>query len=256
MERYWDSLNKAAILVTIITGIPALFTFIGMPFVAAVALSVLSISSLVFALVRSRYLREKMERTEKLHENDSKLLERANSLILNFNPAREYDRNEMRNILNESLNTLKDLAQELCGCEARLSLFTMDKELRAISIFSSTINLQRSIIFDIKKNFVMGQIFDGFTNPTAVYVDRSGDFYRLRPESKLKFKTIAVFPIYSKSRIEGGVNTWAGFLSLDLKKRLDLPSELKVKLLKYTHMYFLILHAAGTSVLQQFAQQQ
>lgn len=255
MERYWDPLNKAAILVTLFTGIPAFLTFVGLPFVSAVALGVLSISSLAFALIRSRYLREKMERTEKLHETDSRLLERANSLILNFNPDRESDRNEMCSIFNESLQTLKDLAQELCGCEARMSLFTIDQDLRATSIFSSTINRERSIVFDLRRSSVLGQVFDGSQSATTVHVDRSGDYYRLRPETKLEYKTIAVFPIYSKPRIEGGVNTWAGFLSLDLKKRTDLPPELKAKLLKYTHLYFLILHAAGTSVLQQVAQQ-
>lgn len=122
MDRYWDPLNKAAILVTLFTGIPAFLTFVGLHCVAAVALGVLSISSLAFALIRSRILRDRMERTEKLHETDSRLLKRANALILHFDPAKESDRNEMRSIFNESLQTLKDLAQELCGCEASRTL--------------------------------------------------------------------------------------------------------------------------------------
>lgn len=255
MNRYWDPLNKAAILVTLFTGIPAFLTFVGLPFVAAVALGVLSISSLAFALIRSRYLRERMERTEKLHENDSRLLERANTLILHFDPTRESDSNEMRSIFNESLQTLKDLAQELCACEARMSLFTIDQDLRATSIFSSTRNRERPVVFDLKQSTVLGGVFEGSNVASMVHVDRSGDYYRLRPEPRLEYKTIAVFPIYSKPMVEGGVSTWAGFLSLDLKKRTDIPAELKVKLLKYSHLYFLILHAAGLSVIKQIAQQ-
>lgn len=256
MERYWDPLNKAAILVTLFTGIPAFLTFVGLPFVAAVALGILSVASLFFALIRSRYLRERMERTEKLHEIDSRLLERANSLILHFDPAEDSDRNEMRRIFNESLQTLKELAQELCRCKARMSLFTIDQGFRATSIFSSSVDRERPIVFDLKKNAVLGSVFEGSHETTTVHIDRSGDFYRLRPDRKLQYQTVAVFPIYSKPIAKGGIQTWAGFLSLDLERRTDIPAELKAKLLKYSHLYFLILHAAGISVVKQIAQQQ
>ena len=255
MERYWDPLNKAAILVTLFTGVPAFLTFVGLPFVAAVALGVLSISSLVFALIRSRYLRNRIERTEKLHEIDSRLLERANALILHFDPTKDADRIELKRIINESLQTLKELAQELCRCEARMSLFTIDQDLQAISIFSSSQERDRPIVFDLKQSSVLGHVFKGSPEASTIHIDRSGDLYRLRPDPRLSYRTIAVFPIYSKPMVEGGVQTWAGFLSLDLKKRIDIPAELKAKLLKYSHLYFLILHAAGISVLQQIAQQ-
>lgn len=58
-KDYWDSLNKAAVLVTLMTGIPAFLYFIGVPFVAAVLLGVFSIGSLIFALLRIQILRNK-----------------------------------------------------------------------------------------------------------------------------------------------------------------------------------------------------
>ena len=238
MERYWDSLNKAAILVTLFTGIPAFLIFINLRFAAAIALGFLSVSSLAFAFIRSKYLSLRIKNADKFHKIESALFQRVNTLILTFNQRSDIDKKEIGYIFQESLYALKNLAKELCGCEARISLFTIDQNLCAIPLFSSSPIFVRS--WDLNTSSLFAKIFKGSHDFIVVHVDKHfKNKYIDSDSSHLKYlwKTIVALPIYSKPQIEGIVETWAGFLSLDLDKEKKYSSRFESKITKiFSHV--------------------
>lgn len=254
MEKFWDPLNKAAIMVTLFTGIPAFLVFMGLPFFAAVLLGVLSISSLTFAFIRGRVLTDQISRIQRLHEQDSELMKRVNSLILGFDETREENKIELRNVMSDSLENLKKYAEALCKTNVRVSLFTLEDGIKATALFSSTPDRNRKIVFDLKTSSVLGSVLQGSSSGATVHLDSSGDFYRLRPATRIEYQTIAAFPIYSSINRSSQNQTWAGFLSVDFRRKTNLPSDLKLKLIKYTHLYFLILHSVGMSVTKEIAE--
>ena len=138
-EDIWDPINKAAALVTLMTGAPAFLVFIGLPTVAAVVLGLFSISSLLFALIRSRFLQHRAARLLELHAADNKLLQSFNSTISGSNREGETQVSDIKGLISEALQTLRLYVEADVGSKAKVAikLFSTGDEV-LVHTFAST----------------------------------------------------------------------------------------------------------------------
>ncbi len=70
----WDSINKAAAVVTLITAVPAFLTLAGLSTIAGVVLGIISVSSLTFALYRIGKLKLTAKTLNKFIAEESEVL--------------------------------------------------------------------------------------------------------------------------------------------------------------------------------------
>lgn len=256
-EQIWDPLNKAAILVTLMTGAPAFLVFMGLPTVAAVVLGLLSISSLLFALVRSRSLQNRASRLLELHTADETLLKSFNSLIASWNQANKGQMSDVRELISTALQTLRQYVETGVGCEARITITLLSKE---DSVWLHTFASTRSNNFSQHKV----ALTDAPVPNTAISrgepisfdlskLAQHGGYRNTRNANEFP-RTVAIFPIVVKADRDSERAEVLGVLTVDLKKKRELSTELQSMLLKYSHLFFLLFTQVGFSLAQVSAQ--
>lgn len=250
-EKYWDPLNKAAMLVTLFTGVPAFLTFIGLPFLAAVLLGVLSILSLSFVLIRERMLEARGKRLSALNKNDENLIQSFNELIAGKNLSR------MPSLLSEALNNIREFVEADTSCKAVVSIREIKPNLDVVQVLASGDKNAKPVIFNMNQDSGFSSVWYG--NPTRIFYPQTSskkqDFYL--PKFTSKYQTLAIFPIMAinkKPDHDTDDFTYWGFFVVDLEKKRKISEETKSVLLKYSHLFFL-LFTSISSTLYIIAQQ-
>jgi hypothetical protein len=256
-EQIWDPLNKAAVLVTLMTGAPAFLVFIGLPTVAAIVLGLLSIASLLFAFVRSRSLQNRASRLLTLHAADETLLKSFNSLIASSNPADERQLGNVRELISKALQTLRIYVETDVGCEAKISIALLSKEdtvwLHTFASTGSNNFSQRKLALSDAPmlNAALSRGEPSFVDLSTLV--QGGGYRNLRDTNEFPL-TVAMFPIVVRVNRDNEQTEVLGVLTVDLKKKRELSTELQGVLLKYSHLFFLLFTQLGFSLAQVAAQ--
>jgi len=58
---YWDNLNKAAIIVTLVTGITGILTFLGSQILSAIILLAVACTAVLFLIIRNFQYKRKIK---------------------------------------------------------------------------------------------------------------------------------------------------------------------------------------------------
>lgn len=217
-EKYWDPINKAAALITIFTGVPAFLTFVGLPYVSAIFLGVLSITSLSFVLIRGRKLEARGDRLSSLNKNDEELISSFNNIIA----GRDIDRfpsANLESLLVKALDNIKEYVESDTSCKAVVSLREIKPNLDVVQVIVSSNRDAKPVKFNLNQDSGFSSVWYG--NPTRIFYpqekSRCENYHT--PQFTMAYQTVAIFPIMAKPKAINDDNEfWShrGFLVVDM----------------------------------------
>jgi hypothetical protein len=173
IKDIWDPLNKAAILVTLMTGIPAFLSFVGMPFVSGVLLGVFSVSSLAFALFRIRTLKVKSQQFEVLNKQERLLFERFNKILISLSEEKSGEQEDLMVFVTEVLNNLAYHVETQINANTVISIREIKSNLDIIQTVASSNHEAKPKTINIEQQSPFRKIWYSFGN---VYTPYSNEY--------------------------------------------------------------------------------
>jgi len=231
----WDSLNKAAIIVTLVTGVTGILTFFGSQLLSAIILLSVALSAILFLSIRNIQYHRKIKKKDSILNEIFKI---SGALAAEIREARHeifelFDRTtedlpiRILRSLQRSMDSLAKIANLQTGgnCRASVSILTTKDDNEDILIQtvarnqdSTTRQHNDEIILPLKyltesKVIRSGKplIIDDLSKLVS-----EGQYKNVNPNWALLYRSTAVVPIQADINPNG--KTYFGFLAIDSPK--------------------------------------
>lgn len=233
----WDALNKSAILITLATGIPAMFSYFGAQSLTTVLLIAVSVSSFVFAIYRSYKIKKYLQAKDILVKH---MLEHGRNITKDIHWIREisgsdykrglaYARWQKDDALSKIANSLLELVSSMTDQKINVGIRLLKKSNNGELVFSKLIRATSgSRSLDKTEIPLSNSYFSRLvTAPRAIIINdvsqEVGDFTKSEVFNK-SYQSCAVAPIGMSIRNENQKELY-GFITVDAFKENVLTDE-------------------------------
>ena len=230
----WDSLNKAAIIVTIITGFTGILTVLGSQILSAMILLSVAFAAILFLTIRNVQHKKKIEKSDAILNEvfdvsgsmAGDILKAKHDMFRLFNKPKKDPQLFIKQSLQRCMDSLANIARKHTGVECRaaclvLTLTDDSEDLLVHTIARSLLdtdtnrtNTEKEIEFpfrliDLSESSVIR------TGKPLIFHDlmKQHNYYNPNPDWALLYRSTAVVPI--KAGYEEGNKEYFGFLSVD-----------------------------------------
>lgn len=230
----WDSLNRAAIIVTLITGFTGILTFLGSQILSAIILLSVAFAAVVFLSIRNIQHKKRIKKSDAILNEvfdisgnmTGDILKARNDMFRLFNKSDKNAWQFIKQSLQRCMDSLANIAREHTGvnCRAACSVITVADE--SGDLFIHTIarsmpdknrqNNEKELQFpfrlrDLSESNVIR------TGKPLIFHDlmKQQNYYNPNPNWAQMYRSTAVVPIKAGYETD---NEYFGFLSVDSKE--------------------------------------
>ena len=230
----WDSLNRAAIIITLITGFTGILTFLGSQRLSAVILLSVAFAAIAFLFIRNIQHKKRLQKSDAILNEvfdisgnmTGDILKARNDMFGLFNKVDNNPREFIKQSLQRCMDSLANIAQEHTGvtCRAACSIITERDESKELFIHT----IARSLCDKNEKNngkeiqfpFRLRDLSESNvirTGKPLIFHDlmNQQNYYNPNPNWPLMYRSTAVVPFKAGYETD---NKYFGFLSVDSKE--------------------------------------
>lgn len=227
----WDSLNRAAIIVTLITGFTGTLTFFGSQVLSAIILLSVAFAAILFLAIRNFQHKKRIKKNDAILNEvfdisgnmAGDILKARNDLFRLSNKSDENSQQFIKQSIQRCMDSLATIAQEHTGvnCRAACFVITMGDESEDFVIRTiaqsmpdkNTQNNEKEIQFPFRLRYLSESNVIRTGKPLIFHdLMKQQNYCNPNPNWPMKYRSTAVVPIKSGYEIN---NKYFGFLSVD-----------------------------------------
>lgn len=270
-EKTWDTINKSAAIVTILSGAVAFLTYLGFVNISGIILGLISISTLLFIIFRIIYLRKNLSNTSFEKELLINMIKEINLIChcMGENESLISNNSSHSNIRSFLKKSLKSLSQYLCDNSNDeyfiISIWELTHDFSVNICLTSNSQIKLTTVPEISLcnsdvNNVFRDLWYNFRYPGKyVYNKRKWYlfwkkkelFHYLSPEFQTKVIIPICFPSFSYLLNQKKIKnfSWWGYLVIDSNHKRSFNSKYIPFLCNFSELLYLALNSFNKEVL-------
>ncbi|WP_373501537.1 GAF domain-containing protein [Desulfococcus sp.] len=230
----WDSLNRAAIIVSLITGFTGILTFLGSQILSAIILLSVAFTAIVFLTIRNIQHKKRIKKSDAILNEvfdisgnmTGDILKARNDMFWLFNRSDENAQKFINQSLQRCMDSLANIAREHTGADCRAACSVITVKDKSENSLIHTIarsfpekngkNNEKELQFpfrlrDLSESGVIR------TGKPLIFHDlmKQQNYYNPNPNWALLYRSTVVVPITAGYETD---NKYFGFLSVDSKE--------------------------------------